>query len=84
MPIDLILVSGQYHGKYKMNITVVNQSGHELDFDAAVQLMDDDIREILANSGHHFTEQEFFAAYEKAHEIQFGELWELSKPNSVW
>jgi hypothetical protein len=71
-------------GEYKMNTTVVNQNGYEVDFDAAVQLLDDDIREILANSGHRFTEQEFFAAYEKAPELQFGELWELSKPNPVW
>lgn len=30
------------------------------------------------------TEQEFFTAYEKAHEAKFGEAWELSKPNPCY
>lgn len=63
---------------------VINREGYELDFDAAVSMMDDDLREELANSGECETEQEFFAAYEAAHEEKFGEAWELSKANPVW
>lgn len=63
---------------------VINRNGYELDFEAAVEMMDDDLREELANSGEYETEQEFFTAYEAAHEKKFGEAWELSKANPVW
>lgn len=66
-----------------MNATVINTNGKEIDFEAAVNLMDDEIRETLANDGTERTEQEFFSAYEKAHETKHGE-WELSKANPVW
>jgi uncharacterized Fe-S cluster-containing MiaB family protein len=62
---------------------VINMSNHEIDFDAAVSLMDDEIREALANKGFE-SEQEFFTAYEKAHEEKYGAEWELSKANPVW
>jgi len=62
---------------------VVNTSGYELDFDAAVMLMDDEIREELHNEGFD-TEQEFFTAYEQVHAERFGEEWELSKSNPAW
>ena len=62
---------------------VINMSNHEIDFDAAVSLMDDEIREALANKGFE-SEQEFFSAYEKAHDEKFGAYWELSKANPVW
>ena len=61
---------------------VINTNGKEVDFDAAVALMDDDLREAIAGTVD--TYQEFFAAYEKAHEAKFGEPWELSKANPVW
>jgi hypothetical protein len=64
--------------------TVTNTNGKEIDFEAAVNLMDDEIRETLANDGKEYTEQEFFAAYEKAHEAKYGEQWEISKANPVW
>ncbi len=67
-----------------MNATVINTNGKEIDFEAAVNLMDDEIRETLANDGEERTEQEFFSAYEKAHEAKYGEEWELSKKNPVW
>lgn len=59
---------------------VINASGKAIDFEAAVELMDDEIREALHAEGIE-TEQEFFTAYEAAHEEKFGEEWELSKPN---
>lgn len=63
---------------------VINKNGYELDFDAAVELMDDDIREQIASQGDCETEQEFFSAYETAHAEKCGEDWELSKANPTW
>ena len=62
---------------------VTNENGILIDFDAAVQMMDDDIREQLHAEGYE-TEQKFFTAYERAHEEKFGEPWELSKQNPTW
>lgn len=62
---------------------VINNCGTEVDFDAAVNLMDDDIRETIHNELAPCTEQEFFTAYEKAHAAKYGEEWELSKANPV-
>ena len=62
---------------------VVNKSGARIDFRAAVELMDDELREQVHLEGYD-TPQEFFAAYEAAHEKKFGELWELSKENPVY
>jgi hypothetical protein len=67
-----------------MNTTVTNQSGKEINFYSAAILMDAEIREALANDGEERTDQEFFEAYEKAHEAKYGEQWELSKANPVW
>ena len=64
-------------------MTVKNRANKEIDFEAAVALMDDDIREQLALEGYE-TEQEFFQAYEIAHALKYGEEWELSKANPVW
>lgn len=63
---------------------VINQEGAEIDFDAAVALMDDEIREQIHDELAPCTEQEFFSAYEKAHAAKYGEEWELSKGNPVY
>lgn len=63
---------------------VINLSGIEIDFDAAVGMMDDDIREALHGDIAPCTEQEFFSAYEELHAAKFGREWELSKENPVW
>lgn len=63
---------------------VINKSGMQINYDAAVQLMDDDLREELHAQLAPCTEQEFFTAYEAAHEEKFGEEWELSKENPCW
>lgn len=65
-------------------MNVINMSGTEINFDAAVNLMDDEIREEIHADLAPCTEQEFFAAYEKAHAEKFGEQWELSKANPCW
>lgn len=62
---------------------VTNSNGKVLDFDAAVNLMDDDIREQLVNQQDWQSEQEFFTAYEQSHAAKHGD-WELSKSNPVW
>ncbi len=63
---------------------VTNENEKRIDFDAAVNLMNDDIREKIHAKLAPCTEQEFFTAYEKAHREKFGEDWELSKPNPTW
>lgn len=63
---------------------VVNLNGKQLDYEAAVQVMDDDLREELHGELAPCTEQEFFTAYELAHARRFGEEWELSKANPAW
>lgn len=67
-----------------MRNTVTNASGAQIDYTAAVALMDDETREELAAELAPCTDQDFFAAYEKAHLAKFGEPWELSKPNPIF
>lgn len=61
---------------------VTNDFGLEIDFETAVNLMDDDIREELNAKGIESI-QEFFDAYAEAHLEKFGEAWELDNPNPV-
>jgi glutaredoxin-related protein len=63
---------------------VTNRSGTEIDFDSAKIFMDDELREELHRLQPWKTEQQFFSAYEKAHEDKHGEEWELSKANPTW
>lgn len=63
---------------------VTNEYGQELDYEAAVNLMDDDIREALHMELAPCTDQQFFDAYTKAHAEKYGEEWELAKANPVW
>ena len=63
---------------------VMNSYGTEIEWNAALALMDDDLREELSADLAPCTEQEFFEAYEKAHEAKFGEEWELAKENPCY
>lgn len=54
-------------------MNVINKNGTEINYEAAVALMDDEIREQLHNELAPCEDQEFFSAYEKAHEEKFGE-----------
>ena len=65
-------------------VTVINESGAEIDWEISVNLMDDEIREELHMALSPCTEQEFFTAYEKAHAEKYGEEWELSKANPCY
>lgn len=53
-------------------------------WDAIVNMMDDELREDLHMELAPCAEQEFFDAYAKAHAERFGEEWELDKANPVW
>lgn len=64
--------------------TITNEFGVEINFDAAVNFMDDEIREMLHQEIAPCTDQEFFDAYCKAHEDKFDEEWELAKENPVF
>lgn len=56
---------------------VINKYGVKIDYDAAVDLMDDDIRETIAAELAPCTDQEFFTAYCEAHAEKYGEEWTL-------
>lgn len=62
---------------------VINSNGTEVFYEAAVILMNDEIREELHMDLAPCTEQEFFTAYAKAHFDRFGEEWECDKENPV-
>lgn len=52
-------------------------NGNLVDFDAAVNMMDDEIREKLHNKLAPCTDQEFMDAYVEAHEAKFNERFEI-------
>lgn len=61
--------------KYKMKVML---NGCEVDFDACVSLMDDEIREELHAEMAPCTEQEFLDAYVKRHAEKFdGEVFQI-------
>lgn len=60
---------------------VINSNGTTVNYNAAVELMDDDIREVVAADLAPCTEQEFFAEYSRRHAVKYGAPWELDKSN---
>ena len=68
-------------GENQMKVT--NLNGTEIEFNAAVSMMDDEIRERMHTEGFS-SEQEFFTAYEIAHEEKYDCEWELSKRNPTY
>ncbi len=54
-------------------VWVRGADGQMVDFDGAVALMDDDIREDLHSKASHWTAQEFMDAYCEAHLEKYGE-----------
>lgn len=61
---------------------VINMNGTGINYEAAVELMDNELRERIFGTVD--SEQEFFTAYEKAHAEKYGEEWELSKENPCY
>lgn len=55
--------------------TVTNQYGNEIDYEASVQMMDDDLREELHRKLAPCTDQEFFDAYADSHLETYGTEW---------
>ena len=64
--------------------TVISAYGHEIEYQAAVNIMDDEIRERLHGQCGLETEQAFYDAYAAAHLVEFGEEWELDSVNPTW
>lgn len=52
---------------------VIDWEGREVDYDSAVALMDDDIREGLHVALAPCSDQDFFDAYLIAHYVKYGE-----------
>lgn len=63
---------------------VINSWGPKINYDSAAALMDDDIREDLAQELAPCTEQEFFSAYAAAHAAKYGEEWILDTYNPTY
>ena len=53
--------------------TIIDVDGNEIDFDVAVTYMDDGLREEIHREFSPCTAQEFYDAYCKLHEHEFGE-----------
>jgi hypothetical protein len=68
--------------KGENNMTIKNSHEVEINFETAVQLMDDEIRENL--HPEYDNAQEFFNAYCKAHKQKFSEEFELDKKNPIY
>lgn len=64
--------------------TITNEAGTEIDFEAAAQLMDDEIRERLHMYYDARDEADFFHAYCQKHREQFGEEFEPNKRSPNW
>lgn len=62
---------------------VKNQYGREIDFDAAVNIMDDEVREQVVATDCD-DDQDFFDVYCGYHLAKFGEIFEPNKENPVW
>lgn len=56
-------------------IKVVNKNGCEIDFEAATQHMDARIGDKVSTENPFATFQQYFTAYEEAHEKATGEEW---------
>ena len=56
---------------------VQDENGRTVDYAAAVEMMDDDLREQLHQEMAPCTNQEFFDAYVKAHAAKFGEKFQI-------
>ena len=67
-----------------MRREVLNEYGVEVDFDVAVSMMDDEIREEIHMDMAPCTDQEFFDEYAKRHAEKYGEEWELAKENPCY
>lgn len=63
---------------------VNNEYGGQVNYDAAVTMMDEDIMENLHDTITPCTEQEFFDAYCAAHLEKYDEEFEMAKENPCY
>lgn len=63
---------------------VINSYGTEINYNAAVELMDDELREEVHADLAPCTDQEFFDEYALRHSERFGETWEMDKRNPCY
>lgn len=65
--------------------TVINQYGNQIDFDIAVEFMDDDLREKIHGRvfarGRDVSDQDFFDIYCYWHRARYGEEFFLNGEN---
>jgi hypothetical protein len=61
-----------------MKRLVKDTNGSMVDFEAAVELMDDELREALHEELAPCTDQEFYDAYVKAHYEKYDEIFEVN------
>lgn len=67
-----------------MTILVFNYYGERIDFDAAVQFMDDEIRERLHVELAPCDSQYFYERYCEEHKKKYGEDFFTEEKNIVW
>ena len=63
---------------------VINSYGTEINYNAAVELMDDEQREEVHADLSPCTEQELFDEYARRHAERFGETREMDKRNPCY
>lgn len=81
---NLVNKTAASHRRVIIMTIVINSNGASIDYDAAVELMDDNLREEVAADLAPCTEQEFFTEYCKRYAAKFGETWELDKSNPTY
>ena len=63
----------------------INSEGCEMDWQAAVNLMDEEIRDrISRDTLEGLSVHEYFETYARLHEEKFGEIFELTKGNPTF
>ena len=67
-----------------MKYYIFNKYGVLIAYNVAESMMDDELREELANLLAPCDNQIFYNAYSAAHEKKFGETWELNKENPCY
>lgn len=63
---------------------VINSYGIEINYNAAVELMDDELREEVHDDLAPCTDQEFFDEYARRHAERFGVTLEKDKRNPCY
>lgn len=65
-------------------MTIANNYNVTIDYNAAVKLMDDILREAIAADIAPCSDQQFFAEYSRHHTVKCGAPWKLDKSNPTY